>query len=170
MPPAATIGAVPSETTRTRVLAAGHRITPQRDLISDVLEGDPRPRTAQELWADVRVRAPGVGRATVFRTLDALVDAGLARRLALPNRRTAYVGCSALHHHHFVCQECGSVLELPEPVVSPLLRHLERARGFQVDHARLDFYGTCPGCLAAAAGRAPGPASPTPADEGEGTG
>jgi len=138
---------VSSETTRTRVLAAGRRLTPQRDLISEVLEADPRPRSAQELWTEVRARAPGIGRATVFRALDALVDAGAARRLALPNRRSGYVGCSALHHHHFVCQDCGIVIELPEPEVSPLLRHLERARGFQVNHARLDFYGTCPDCL-----------------------
>ncbi|HVA22598.1 MAG TPA: Fur family transcriptional regulator [Candidatus Micrarchaeia archaeon] len=144
---------MPSETTRSRVLAAGRRLTPQRDLIAQVLEADPRPRTAQELWADVRDHEPGIGRATVFRTLDALVEAGVAQRLTLPNRRAAYVGCSALHHHHFVCQECGAVLELPEPEVSPLLRHLERIRGFQVDHARLDFYGTCPTCLAAAVAR-----------------
>ncbi len=145
---------MPTETTRTRVLAAGHRLTPQRDLIAQVLEADARPRTAQELWVAVREVAPGVGRATVFRTLDALVAAGVARRLTLPSRRTAYVGCSAHHHHHFVCQQCGAVAELPEGEVNPLLRQLERSRGFQVDHARLDFYGTCAACLAVAP---PGP-------------
>ena len=159
--------------TRDRVLAAGQRLTPQRDLIAGVLEEAGQPVTAQEVWHRVTRLAPGVGRATVFRALDALVGAGIARRIALAPRRTAYVSCSDRHHHHLVCQRCGTVQELPEADVAPLIRRLLRARGFVVDHASLDVLGSCGPCAAAAAGaqppvqpssasteRAPGPVSP----------
>ncbi len=166
--------------TRDRVLAAGQRLTPQRDLVAGLLEEATQPVTAQEVWQRATGLAPGIGRATVFRTLDALVAAGIARRIALAPRRTAYVSCSDRHHHHLVCQRCGTVQELPEADVAPLIRRLQRGRGFVVDHASLDVMGTCAPCAAAPAGaqsrgapsrasteRAPGPvsasaAAPTP--------
>ena len=171
-----TMEGVSTAHTRDRVLAAGQRLTPQRDLIAGVLEEARQPVTAQEVWHRVTGLAPGIGRATVFRTLDALVGAGIARRIVVAPRRTAYVPCSDHHHHHLVCQRCGTVQELPEADVAPLIGRLLRARGFVVDHASLDVLGTCAPCAAAPASaqspsqpssastdRAPGPVSPSAA-------
>lgn len=128
--------------------AAGERVTPQRLLVAETLHDAERQLSAQELWRRVRQRLPGVGRATVFRTLEALVGAGAARRLEREGHVSAYVSCRPAHHHHLVCTQCGEVEEIDEEFVQPMAERLADSRGFVVDDARLDFYGRCATCVA----------------------
>jgi Fur family ferric uptake transcriptional regulator len=94
----------------------------------------------------VRRRHAYIGRATVFRAVDRLVEAGLARRLERPGHVSAYVWCEPTHHHHLICTECRTVQELDEKAVAPLAQSIARREGFRVDHATLDFYGRCRKC------------------------
>ena len=126
--------------------AAGERVTPQRLLVAETLGEAGRQLSAQELWRRVRERLPSVGRATVFRTLEALVVAGAARRLERSGHASAYVACAPAHHHHLSCTRCGRVEEIGETYVRPIAERLASERGFAVDDARLDFYGRCARC------------------------
>ncbi len=130
----------------TAIQRAGQRITPQRMAIAEVLARSPKQASAQELYDRVRRKHPYIGRATVFRSLDMLVQSGLAQRLERPGHVSAYVWCEPGHHHHLICTACGNVEELDEKAVAPLAEAIVRARGFRVDHAALDFYGTCRAC------------------------
>jgi Fur family transcriptional regulator, ferric uptake regulator len=105
-----------------------------------------RQVTADELYARLRVTNPGVGRATVFRTLERLVEAGVARRLEQEGHVYGYVLCRPEHHHHLVCTTCGRVEDIGEAYIGPMASRIQRERGFQVDDARLDFYGRCAAC------------------------
>lgn len=129
-----------------RLRSAGERVTPQRLAVADALQRAARPQQAEELWHRLRRTRPEVGRATVFRTLEALVSAGVARRLEIENHASAYVACRPTHHHHLVCAECGAVEEIGESYVRPVAERVAAELGFRVDHARLDFYGTCARC------------------------
>lgn len=133
-------------TAADQLRAAGERVTPQRVLVAETLRDAGRQLSAQELWRRVRLRLPGVGRATVFRTLEALVGAGAARRLEREGHVSAYVACRPAHHHHLVCTSCGRVEEIDEAFVRPMADQLADRRGFVVDDARLDFYGRCARC------------------------
>jgi Fe2+ or Zn2+ uptake regulation protein len=133
-------------TAADQLRAAGERVTPQRVLVAETLRDAGRQLSAQELWRRVRLRLPGVGRATVFRTLEALVGAGAARRLEREGHVSAYVACRPVHHHHLVCTSCGRVEEIDEAFVRPMADQLADRRGFVVDDARLDFYGRCARC------------------------
>jgi Fur family ferric uptake transcriptional regulator len=135
-------------TAADQLRAAGERVTPQRVLVAETLRDAGRQLSAQELWRRVRVRLPGVGRATVFRTLEALVGAGAARRLEREGHVSAYVACRPAHHHHLVCTRCGRVEEIDEGYVRPMADQLAERRGFVIDDARLDFYGRCARCTA----------------------
>jgi Fur family ferric uptake transcriptional regulator len=138
------------EAVRDRILAAGERITPQRDVIAGVLEAAARPLSASELCEAVQRLDPGIGRATVFRTLAALEQAGIVEQLSLPGERSGYLLCAtAGHHHHLVCQHCHTVSDLPEEAVGPFLSTIERDHGFRVDHASFSLYGTCGACASA---------------------
>ncbi|TMG34810.1 MAG: transcriptional repressor [Chloroflexi bacterium] len=134
----------------TQVMSAiqrsGQRLTPQRMAIAEVLARSPKQASAQELYDRVRRKHPYIGRATVFRSLDMLVHAGLAQRLERPGHVSAYVWCEPGHHHHLICTSCGNVEELDEKAVAPLAEAIVRTRGFRVDHAALDFYGICRAC------------------------
>ncbi|HYM49232.1 MAG TPA: Fur family transcriptional regulator [Candidatus Limnocylindrales bacterium] len=138
------------ETGAAALQRAGQRLTPQRMAIAEALAKSGKEATVQELYEAVRRRHPYIGRATVFRAVDMLVDAGLAQRLERPGHVSAYVWCAPGHHHHLICTSCRAVEELDEPAVAPLLETIRRQRGFRVDHATLDFYGQCAACAARA--------------------
>lgn len=129
-----------------RLTAAGERVTRQRLLIANALAGAGRQLTAEQLYRNLRRQTPGLGRATVFRTLETLVDAGVARRLELDGHVYAYVACLPEHHHHLACTGCGRVEEIDEAYIAPIARRLAHDLGFEIDDARLDFYGRCAAC------------------------
>lgn len=129
-----------------RLRAAGTRVTGQRVAVADALAAAGEPQSAEELWRRLRARRSGIGRATVFRTLEALVAAGLARRFEPAGHASTYVACRSGHHHHLVCTGCGDVAEIGEAYVGPLAERVARDTGFLVDDARVDFYGRCAAC------------------------
>ena len=129
-----------------RLRAAGERVTAQRLAVAEALAGAGRPQSADELWRRLRLRRSGVGRATIFRTLEALVGAGVARRFETESHASTYAACQPGHHHHLVCTACGAVEEIGESYISPLAERVERGTGFVVDEARIDLYGRCGGC------------------------
>lgn len=137
----------PSTTDRLR--GAGERVTRQRLLVADALDAARRQLTAQELWERLRRRDPAIGRATVFRTLEALVAANVARRLERDGHVYAYVACRPEHHHHLSCDRCGRVEEIGEGVIQPVADRVATETGFRIDDARLDFYGLCATCAVA---------------------
>lgn len=139
-----------TNTTAERLAAAGERVTPQRLLVADTLSAAGRQLTAGEVYERVRSAQPSLGRATVFRTLDRLVDAGVARRLELDGHVYAYIACEPEHHHHLSCTSCGRVEEIPESWVRSLAARAWTRLDFEIDDARLDFYGRCAACRSSA--------------------
>ena len=135
--------------TADRLRGAGERVTRQRLLIAGALDAAGRQLTAQDLWERLRLRDPTIGRATVFRTLEALVAAGVARRLEQDGHVYAYVACRPEHHHHLSCDRCGRVEEIGEGVIQPVADRVRADIGFRIDDARVDFYGLCARCVAA---------------------
>jgi Fur family ferric uptake transcriptional regulator len=127
---------------------AGQRLTPQRLAIAEALARTGKEATVQELYDQVRRKHPYIGRATIFRSVDMLVEAGLAQRLERPGHVSAYIWCEPGHHHHLICTSCRAVEDLGETLVAPLAKSIARERGFRVDHATLDFYGLCRACAA----------------------
>ena len=128
---------------------AGYRLTEPRRALASLIADQDGHFTAAELVAAARDRRLGVGRATVFRTLDALEGIGAIERLDLPSGEHAYVGCEAAHHHHIVCSRCGRTVEIDDAGLRPVVREVARQTGFRVDDHRLELFGICPACLAA---------------------
>lgn len=135
--------------TADRLAAAGERVTRQRLLVADALAAVGRQVSAQDLYHRLRRRDPRIGRATVFRTLEALVAAGVARRLEQDGHVYGYVACRPEHHHHLACDRCGRVEEIGEQYITPVAERVAADLGFTIDDARMDFYGLCAECRAA---------------------
>ena len=130
----------------TRLALGGRRLTRQRVIVAEGLATARRALSAQELYERVRSGHPSIGRATVYRALEAQVEDGMASRFEREGHVSAYIACDAEHHHHLVCTRCQRVEDLAEDVVAPVLASVGRKRDFQVDHAALDFYGLCGSC------------------------
>ena len=116
------------------------RVTRQRLAVLDAVAAQQGSFSVVDVYDRARKRAPSLGLATVYRTVELLRDAGSIRQLA-----GAYVRCHAGHHHHLVCLSCGSVEETelcgaPSPAV------LERRHGFRAESHELDVYGLCARC------------------------
>lgn len=125
---------------------AGLRPTPQRVAIIRALEGKDRPVTAQTLHQEVRSGPSTPGLATVYRTLRALADAGVAESFAAGEAEQAYKLCDIEHHHHLICDSCGQVVSIPSCEVEGWASAVGRRRGFAVTGHRADVYGLCARC------------------------
>jgi Fur family ferric uptake transcriptional regulator len=128
---------------------AGYRLTGPRRALADLIADQDGHFTAADLFAATQRRRLGVGRATVFRTLEVLEELGAIERLDLPNGEHAYVGCEpAHHHHHVVCSRCGRTAEIRDADLRRVVGRVSRQTGYRVDEHRLELFGLCPTCLA----------------------
>ena len=123
----------------------GQRHTRQRDVIVEVIQAAAGPLTVPEILDRSQRKVPGLGIATVYRTLKLLQDAGEVRTVILPTGETRYESAALGHHHHFHCRVCDGVYDLPGcPLPLPATR--EVGPGFVADAHEVTFFGTCPGC------------------------
>ena len=121
----------------------GYRVTEPRRTVLSLLDIKGEGFSAEEICTDL----PGVGRATVYRTIKLLLDAGVICKLALPNGAPKYTLARFEHHHHTLCIRCGSVDEFRDVTIERLLRTIgEDISGDIVGH-RMEFYVVCQGCL-----------------------
>lgn len=97
--------------------------------------------------------ADDLAQSSAYRNLSLLESAGIVRRLAHGGEYARYELSEALteHHHHLICEECGSVSDvvLDQSVESALdvaLAGLRRTEGFVAGHHTLDVYGRCADC------------------------
>lgn len=128
---------------------AGYRLTEPRRAVAQLIADQVGHFSAANLVAESRAGRSGIGRATIFRTLDLLAELGVVERIDLPSGEHAYVGCAPHHHHHVVCSRCGRTAEIADAGLRAVVREVAQSTGFRVDEHRLELFGLCPDCLAA---------------------
>jgi Fur family ferric uptake transcriptional regulator len=131
-------------TALARVQARGHRLTKPRQRIIEQLYRQRRSVTAQELHQ--QLGDSGVSLASVYRTLDLLVELGLTETIVHSEGEQQYLACSAEHHHHIICDRCGTVAELDECLLEPFEELVEAQTKFVIEGHTLEFHGRCSAC------------------------
>lgn len=121
------------------------RLTPQRQAVLDVLHTSHDHPTAQDVLDRVRRTSPGIGAATVYRALNALVETGRALELDLGDTAARYDANTA-RHDHVVCVRCGAAADVDAPLPAGLATTVEAVSGFAVTGHDLRFRGLCPTC------------------------
>ncbi|MFL5244610.1 MAG: Fur family transcriptional regulator [Gemmataceae bacterium] len=132
---------------REALQKAGWRMTRQRAAVFDFLRSAPIHPTAEQVFLAVRPRIPKLSLATVYKALEALVNAGLVGKLTDQDGRAHYDGRRD-PHYHFRCVDTGEVCDLPIPFdptllekVAPDLVEKLRRLGFDVKGHRLEILG-----------------------------
>lgn len=97
---------------------------------------------------EISVELPGVGRATVYRTIKLLLEAGVICKLALPDGAPRYSLARVEHHHHTLCVRCGTVGEFRDATIERFLRAIGGDISGQIVGHRMEFYIDCNQCLA----------------------
>ena len=127
---------------------AGYRMTSARRAVVDAVVSRSRPFSSADILELVQAGGDGIGRATVFRTIDVLHGIGLLGKVQHLDGSYGYVACMQEHHHHAICSGCGLVVDLPGCVIDPGAEKDALAAGFLLKGHRLEYYGLCGECQA----------------------
>jgi Fur family peroxide stress response transcriptional regulator len=123
----------------------GLAVTIQRRTVFGELAGRRDHPTADQVYEAVRGRLPGLSRTTVYRVLEALVDAGLARKVHHAGGAARFDPMTG-RHHHLACEACGRLVDLEDALVPPLRLPATTGTGFRIKDYSVSFTGLCPVC------------------------
>jgi len=121
------------------------RSTAQRKAIHGVLENTCRPLSPPEIFSAARATAPGLGMATVYRTLKRLLDEKTISQVELPGEAPRYERSGMQHHHHFRCNGCNRVFDW---FGCSCNCEEKTPRGFAVEGHEVYLFGRCEDCAA----------------------
>jgi Fur family ferric uptake transcriptional regulator len=128
---------------------AGGRRSSKRDVIVQIFLGQEGHLAADELVALIRKEDPRISRATIYRTLQWMVDADIARKVDFGEGRYRYEH-SYRHprHFHLICKTCTQSFEFLSSDIEALIEEIAEARRFSPRQSVLQIYGTCEDCQA----------------------
>ncbi|MFC5403892.1 Fur family transcriptional regulator [Cohnella soli] len=140
------------EKIKQQLQSQGYKLTPQREAtVRVLLENEEDHLSAEDVFMLVKDKAPEIGLATVYRTLELLSEMHVVEKLNFGDGVARYdlrTDSNKHHHHHLICVKCGSMSEILEDWLGPLEERLEKEYGFTVLDHRLDFQGICAKCRA----------------------
>ncbi|MGI5262413.1 Fur family transcriptional regulator [Streptomyces angustmyceticus] len=132
-----------------RLRGRGWRMTVQRRVVAEVLDGEHVHLTADEVLARAAARLPEISRATVYNTLGELVSLGEVMEVATDGRAKRYDPNAHRPHQHLVCSTCGTIRDVhPDGDALAALPDSERY-GFTLSAAEVIYRGLCPDCAPA---------------------
>jgi Fur family transcriptional regulator, ferric uptake regulator len=119
------------------------RKTKQRDALREVLESAERPLSVPELLDAAAERVDGLGVATVYRTINGLLEEGRISTVEIPGEPIRYERSGKEHHHHFQCEQCDRVFDIAGCIDN--LRKLVPPK-FRIREHAVTLYGLCAAC------------------------
>jgi Fur family transcriptional regulator, ferric uptake regulator len=123
-------------------------ITRQRELVAQVVLLSEDHLSVEAIRRELKQRGEQVGVATVYRTLDLLVQSGLVRSQEFGEGFKRYEPMPAqTDHEHLICEQCGRVVEFANERLERMLPVLADEHGFQHRRHRVEVYGVCQACL-----------------------
>jgi len=126
----------------------GLAVTIQRRTVFEALSARRDHPTADQVYDAVKGRIPGLSRTTVYRVLEALVDAGFARKVHHAGG-VARFDPMTHRHHHLVCEACGRLVDEGDAAVPTLRLPEARGSGFRIKDYSVSFLGLCGACARA---------------------
>lgn len=130
-----------------QMVAAGTRLTPQRQLIWDLLHHSEEHLTAEQIRARLAGRLPGLNLPTVYRTLVFLRHAGLVQELHLGDGPVRYEAPEVDERHpHLVCRGCGRIEHVELASLTAELAAAASTRGYADEEIEVVVYATCAHC------------------------
>lgn len=121
-------------------------MTQARRYILDALVSCQGHITADALYEVVHQEQPGIGRMSVYRTLDLLSELGLIRPVYQGTAAAHYILFNEGHHHHLVCSNCDKIIELDDCLLKRVENSIGRRFNFDIQGHLLEFFGRCEEC------------------------
>jgi Fur family ferric uptake transcriptional regulator len=129
------------------IIRKGLKSTRQRDIILDFFLSSERHMSIEDLYLKLRAKHPGIGYATVYRTLKLFAEAGIANEIQFGDGQTRYEHVNeGEHHDHLVCTRCGAITEFENETIEQLQNEVADGYGFLIETHKLELYGMCAKC------------------------
>ncbi len=139
--------ALKRKTFREFITKQGLKSTRQRDLILEFFLASQQHLSIEELYLKLRAKHPGIGYATVCRTLKLFSQAGIAHEIHFGDGQTRYEHVTAAEHHdHLVCTSCGMIEEFENKTIEEIQLAVADSHGFLINSHKLELYGLCARC------------------------
>ncbi|HEX6981893.1 MAG TPA: transcriptional repressor, partial [Balneolaceae bacterium] len=120
------------------------RQTPERFMVLGEIYRADGHFDADDIFFNMKNAGTRVSRATVYNTLDLLVECGLVQRQQFGENQYYYERAYAYQQHdHMICKECGTVLEFCDPRIQEIKTMMEKMHNFNISGHSLHFFGTC---------------------------
>ncbi len=134
-------------TLKEELRARGFKLTAPRLAIIDYLADENGHPSVQDIYEGIRSEAPNIGMATIYRTVDLLLEIGVLRAFTLQDNRLRYeMNWPGNHHHHLICRRCGEVLEFGSCNFQLIAEEIEQVTRYRIHEHTLEVFGTCPQC------------------------
>jgi Fur family ferric uptake transcriptional regulator len=139
------------QTVSEKLKKKGYKFTPQRKAILDVVQDRVGQHlSSEEIYDLVKVKSPEIGLATVYRTVQLLVELEILSKLSLDDGFVRYElnthDEDEHHHHHLICSECGRIIEVKEDLLDSIEKDIEKKYAFLIKDHKLKFFGLCETC------------------------
>lgn len=131
---------------RSLLKASRLRLTAPRLAVLEVVANEGKHQDAEFIERAARQRLGSLSRQAVYDNLNALVAAGVLRRIEPAGRPALYETRVGDNHHHLICRQCQATIDIDCVVgLRPCLQPSEN-HGFVIDEAEVVFWGLCPDC------------------------
>ncbi len=129
---------------RSHMKEHGQRQTPERFMVLEEIYQADGHFDADEIYFNMKKGGTRISRATVYNTLDLLIECGLVQRQQFGKNLYYYERAYAYQQHdHIICKECGAVMEFCDPRIQEIKTMMEEMHDFNITGHSLHFFGTC---------------------------
>ena len=127
---------------------AGLRRGGARERIIELLAAEPCALSAVEVEDTLRAQGQRIGRASIYRVLELLVEHGLVERVTVGHGLSRFerVLPSGEHHHHLVCDRCGRLVAFDDQGLERAIDKVSERLGVRVEHHEVVLRGACEDC------------------------
>ncbi|MBM7622722.1 Fur family transcriptional regulator [Sporohalobacter salinus] len=136
------------EKVKDKLAVNNYKMTSQRLIILEsIIENEGEHLSAEEVYAKVKEEEPGIGLATVYRTLELFCELDILHQLNFgDNCRRYELVHENQHHHHLICINCNSITEFNDEILEDFEAGIKEEHNFAVTDHRIKFYGYCEDC------------------------
>lgn len=117
----------------------------QREVVLDALKQNVVHPTAEKLYSIIQIEYPEVSKATLYRNLSQLAEAGIIKKID-GLETSAHFDHNTHLHYHFICEKCGRVFDVDCDVAKDVVKKTEEKTGFKITSHEIVFKGLCRDC------------------------